>query len=134
MANFYNYIQSIFDEIEKHFFNPTTETKSSDFHIVGNQSIAKVEGDELHLAVSVVGHDPKKVTVDLTEDKIFVKAVKDSESKTLESAFVRDIDDSFKLGRDYNGLSAKATIEKGILKIVVQKKEDSKPKKLSITF
>lgn len=122
------YTQTIFDEIEKHFFNNSIV---ADYN---SQTIAKVEGDELQIAVPVLGHDPKKVTVDLTEDKIFVKAVKDTESKSLESSLVRNIDDSFKLGRDYNGLSAKAKIENGILKIAVQKKEESKPKKLSITF
>lgn len=128
------YRPTIFDEIEKYFFSPNLNTETSDTKVIGSQTVAKVEDDELHIAVSVVGHDPKKVTVDLTEDKIFVKAVKDTETKSLESAFVRDIDDSFKLGRDYNGLTAKAKIDNGILKITVQKKEESKPKKLSITF
>jgi HSP20 family molecular chaperone IbpA len=95
---------------------------------------SRVENDTLEVVISVIGHDPKNVNVELTEDKITVKAKKNTDDKTLASTLIKDIDDTFRLGKDFNGLSAKAKIENGILKITVEKKEESKPKKLSISF
>jgi HSP20 family molecular chaperone IbpA len=113
-------VNSIFDEIET--------------YAVSSNVLYKAEKDKLEIAVSVLGHDPKNVEVELTTDKIFVKAEKNKEDKSLKNSFVRNINESLKLHSDFDGLTAKAKIENGILHITVEKKEESKPKKLSIKF
>ena len=113
-------VNSIFDEIET--------------YAVSSNVLYKAEKDKLEIAVSVLGHDPKNVEVELTTDKIFVKAEKNKEDKSLKNSFVRNINESLKLHSDFDGLTAKAKIENGILHIAVEKKEESKPKKLSIKF
>ena len=113
-------VNSIFDEIET--------------YALSSNVLYKSEKDKLEIAVSVLGHDPKNVEVELTTDKIFVKAEKDKEDKSLKNSFVRNINESLKLHSDFDGLTAKAKIDNGILHITVEKKEESKPKKLSIKF
>jgi HSP20 family molecular chaperone IbpA len=113
-------VNSIFDEIET--------------YAVSSNVLYKAEKDKLEIAVSVLGHDPKNVEVELTTDKIFVKAEKNKEDKSLKNSFVRNINESLKLHSDFDGLTAKAKIENGILHITLEKKEESKPKKLSIKF
>jgi HSP20 family protein len=113
-------VNSIFDEIET--------------YAVSSNVLYKAEKDKLEIAVSVLGHDPKNVEVELTTDKIFVKAEKNKEDKSLKNSFVHNINESLKLHSDFDGLTAKAKIDNGILHITVEKKEESKPKKLSIKF
>lgn len=115
-------------------FDEQFQVNHSSNRFLSSNVVSKVENDKLEIAVSVLGHDPKKVNVDLTEDRIFIKAEADKEDKSVTSALISGIDEILKLGKDFNGLSAKATIKDGILHIVVDKKEESKPKKLTIKF
>lgn len=101
---------------------------------LSNKVVSKVEDGKLEIAVVVTGHDPKKVNVELTEDKIFIKAEKDKDDESLSASIISNINEVLRLSKDYNGLSAKATITNGILNIVVDKKDEAKPKKLSIKF
>lgn len=107
---------------------------NNEIQYLSNRVVSKVQDGKLEIAVSVLGHDPKKVNVELTEDRIFIKSAADKENKSVTSSLIGDIDEILKLSRDYNGLSAKATIENGILLIVVDKKDEAKPKKLTIKF
>jgi HSP20 family molecular chaperone IbpA len=106
----------------------------TDVTFLSNRVVSKVVDNKLEVAVSVLGHDPKKVNVELTEDRIYIKAEADKENKSVISSLISDINETLKLGRDYDGLTAKATIKDGVLHIVVDKKEEAKPKKLSIKF
>lgn len=107
---------------------------NNDVNYLSHRVVSKVQDGKLEIAVSVLGHDPKKVNVELTEDRIFIKSETDKDNKSVTASLIGDIDEILKLSKDYNGLSAKATIENGILHIVVDKKDEAKPKKLSIKF
>ena len=93
-----------------------------------------LQDDKLDLALSVIGHEPKNVEVNLTESQINIKATKDKENKNVANQFVFDIDETLNLSKDFDGLTAKAEIKNGILTISVEKREAQKPKKLSIKF
>jgi HSP20 family molecular chaperone IbpA len=121
--------RSFFNDFDSLFFNLPLDTVSTT-----NTYAARVENDVLEVAISVIGHDPKNVNVELTEDRIFVKAHRNEADKEIGNTLVKDIDDTFRVGKDFNGLSAKAKIDNGILRITVEKKEASKPKRLSISF
>ena len=115
-------------------FSIFLDSINTEVNYLSNRIASKVKDGKLEIAVSVIGHDPKKVNVELTEDRIFIKSEADKENKSVTASFIGDVDEILKLSRDYNGLSAKATIENGILLIVVDKKDEAKPKKLSIKF
>lgn len=95
----------------------------------GNYSINILEDGKQELIVNVVGHNPKNVNVDVTEDVITIKA----ETENV-NAVVRNVNLKFKIGKDYDGTTSEASIENGILKILMDKKEERKAKKLKIKF
>jgi HSP20 family molecular chaperone IbpA len=101
---------------------------------VPTKAAVDLKDDRLDLALSVIGHDPKNVEVNLTESQINIKATKDKENKDVANQFVFDIDETLNLSKEFDGLTAKAEIKNGILTISVEKKEAQKPKKLSIKF
>lgn len=121
--------RSAFNDFDSLFFNFPLDTIPS-----ATNYASRVENDVLEVAISVIGHDPKNVSVELTEDRIYVKTQPDASLTGAKKSLIRDIDDTFRVGKDFNGLSAKANIENGILRISVEKKEASKPKRLSISF
>lgn len=121
---------SLLNELD--FLFPTYRAKGFTDYLHLNSKIAyKQKDDVLEIEVLVAGHDPKSIKVDLTESTIQIKSEKREESN---GTFATPIDETLRLHREFNGLSAKAKIENGVLRITIDKKEESKPKKLSITF
>ena len=95
----------------------------------GNYSIATLEDGRQELIVNVVGHNPKDVDVDVTDGNITIKA----ETKKV-NAVVRNINLRFKVGKDFDGATSEASIENGVLTIVMDKKEERKSKKIKVRF
>lgn len=124
-----------FDKLFNDFFSrPMYYTKSNYNTYTPNKMTVDLQDDKLELAFSVVGHDPKNVEVTLTEDKVSIRAKKDKEDKSVTGQFVSDIDESITLTKEYDGTTAKAEIKNGLLLISIDKKEEQKPKRLSIKF
>ena len=94
----------------------------------------EVKEDNLEFAYSVLGHDPKNVTIDCYEDRIHIKAIKNQEDKSVVGQMIRDIDETLRLAKDFDGTKSKAEIKNGILSIKVERKESKKPKQLQIRF
>jgi HSP20 family molecular chaperone IbpA len=95
--------------------------------------VAKEINGELHLACTVAGHEPKNVDVQLWEDKIQVKA----ETKH-DGSLLKYVTENFNLLHyfpdQYDGSNARAEIKNGVLLVTISKREELKPKKLSIKF
>lgn len=108
---------------------PLWETYSKTY--VPSKFAVEVKDDKAFIALSVLGHDPKNIEINCYEDKIEVKAKK-GEEKTPFTELVANIDERITLGKDLDGRSAKAEIKNGILTFIVERKEESKPKKLTI--
>lgn len=108
---------------------PLWETHSTTF--VPSKFAVQIKDDKAHIALSVLGHDPKSIDINCYEDKIEVKAKKEENESTYYQ-LVADIDETIRLGKDLDGRNAKAEIKNGILSIVVERKEESKPKKLTL--
>ena len=91
-----------------------------------------IKEDIATLALSVIGHDPKDIEINCFEDKIEIKAKKTQEDK--ENPFnqlISDIEERVTVGKNFDGRKAKAEIKNGILLITIERKEESKPKKLT---
>lgn len=88
------------------------------------------EDGKIKLVVNVVGHNPKDVEVEANNGELKIKAHKQEGS----SLFVKNINLSFTIGRDYDETSAEAIIENGLLTLTLDKKEESKSKKIKIKF
>lgn len=82
------------------------------------------------ITVNTVGHNPKDIEVDVTEDEITIRAKKEESS----SRFVSDIDLELLVGQDYDGTKADAKFENGLLLITIDKKNTRKAKSLKISY
>ena len=114
----------LFDEVFDSKFQPMQVN-----HQQGNYSINTTKDGKQSIVISVVGHNPKDVEVDVTEDLITVKA----ETENV-NAVVGNVNLKFKVGKDYDGTTAEASIENGLLTILLDKKEERKSKKVKIKF
>jgi HSP20 family molecular chaperone IbpA len=123
-TNFDKVLDSLF-EID----SPIWKNNSTTF--VPSKFAVDVIDDKAYIALSVLGHEPKNIEINCYEDKIEVKAKK-NEEKTAFNQLVGNINETITLGKDLDGRNAKAEIKNGILSIVVERKEESKPKKLTI--
>ena len=119
-----------YDKLFESFFN---EPKAKTTNYVPSKFAVDIKDDTATMALSVLGHDPKNIEINCYEDKIEIKAKKSQEDK--ENPFnqlVSDIEERITIGKNYDGRQAKAEIKNGILTITLEKKEESKPKKLTL--
>jgi HSP20 family protein len=116
-----------YSKLFEEFFN---EPKTTTY--VPNKFAVDIKDESATIALSVLGHDPKDIEINCFEDKIEIKAKKIGEDK--ESPFnqlVSDIEERIQVGKNFDGKKAKADIKNGILLITIERKEESKPKKLT---
>jgi HSP20 family protein len=122
-------IDRIVDRLSKH---PLWEEATKTTTYVPNKFAVDVNEDSAVMALTVLGHDPKDIEINCYEDKIEVKAKKLQDDNSPYNQLISDIDEKINVGKHYDGRNAKAEIKNGILTITLDKKEDSKPKKLTL--
>jgi len=116
----------LFDE-----FFPIEQPKTRTTY-VQNKFAVDIKDEAATLALSVLGHDPKDIEINCFEDKIEIKAKKSQEDKEHPfNQLVSDIEERVQVGKNFDGRKAKAEIKNGILLITIERKEESKPKKLT---
>ena len=125
---YYTNFDKVFDSL---FETNSPIWKNNSTTFVPSKFAVDVIDDKANIALAVLGHDPKNIEINCYEDKIEVKAKK-SEEKTAFNQLVGNIDETITLGKDLDGRNAKAEIKNGILSIIVERKEESKPKKLTL--
>jgi HSP20 family protein len=116
-----------YSKLFEEFFN---EPKTTTY--VPNKFAVDIKDESATIALSVLGHDPKDIEINCFEDKIEIKAKKIGEDK--ENPFnqlISDIEERIQVGKNFDGKKAKADIKNGILLITIERKEESKPKKLT---
>jgi HSP20 family molecular chaperone IbpA len=99
-------------------------------NVFSDYTTKELQDGKIELSVNVLGHDPKKINLEATEDRITIKSTKPEDASTL----IKDIDFSFKLGKDYDGTKSEAKFNNGVLSIIIDKKDERKAKKLSINI
>ena len=99
---------------------------------VQNKFAVDIKDESATIALSVLGHDPNDIEINCFEDKIEIKAKKTQEDKEHPfNQLVSDIEERIQVGKNFDGRNAKAEIKNGILLITIERKEESKPKKLT---
>jgi HSP20 family protein len=124
-TNFDKLFNSLFDD------NNTATWKNYSTTFVPSKFAVDIIDDKAEIALSVLGHDPKNIEINCYEDKIEVKAKK-GEEESVYNQLVGNINETISLGKDLDGRNSKAEIKNGILSITVERKEESKPKKLTL--
>lgn len=113
--------------VEEFFNEPKTTT------YVPSKFAVDIKEETASIALSVLGHEPKDIEINCFEDKIAIKAKKSQDDK--ENPFnqlISDIEERVQVGKNFDGRKAKAEIKNGILLITIERKEESKPKKLTL--
>ena len=117
----------LFDE-----YFPIEEPKTRTTY-VQNKFAVDIKEESATIALSVLGHDPNDIEINCFEDKIEIKANKTQEDKEHPfNQLVSDIEERIQVGKNFDGRNAKAEIKNGILLITLERKEESKPKKLTL--
>jgi HSP20 family protein len=112
---------------EEFFDEPKTTT------YVPNKFAVDIKEEAATIALSVLGHNPDDIEINCFEDKIEIKAKKTQED--IENPFnqlISNIEERIQIGKNFDGRNAKAEIKNGILLITLERKEESKPKKLTL--
>lgn len=96
----------------------------------GSVEIELLENGKQQLTFNTIGHNPKNIQVNVTEDSINILAKKEEGT----SRFVKDIDLTLTLASDYDGTKSEARFENGLLTLLIDKKTDRKSKTLKISY
>lgn len=96
----------------------------------GNFDVEVLEDGKQKVTINTIGHNPKDISVDVTEEEITIKANKGEDT----SRFVRDIDLTLSVGKDYDGTKSTAKFENGLLTLLIDKKVNKKAKSLKISY
>tara|TARA_R110000772_G_scaffold51239_1_gene117652 strand:+ start:1304 stop:1690 length:387 start_codon:yes stop_codon:yes gene_type:complete len=82
------------------------------------------------VTINTIGHNPKDITVDVTEEELKITAKKVEGT----SRFVRDIDLTLSVGKDFDGTKSEAKFENGLLVLTIDRKASKKAKSLKISY
>ena len=89
-----------------------------------------LEDGSQQITINTIGHNPKDIIVNVTEEEITVKSTKGENT----SSFVKEIDLVLTVGTDYDGTKTTAKFDNGILTLIIDKKINKKAKSLKIQY
>jgi HSP20 family molecular chaperone IbpA len=122
------YTLNTFDRLFKEL---AKENKTYTYTYTSNSfEVEVLEDGRQKVTINTLGHNPKNIQVDVTEDKITITANKQEGS----SRFVEDIDLTLTVGTDYDGTKSEAKFENGLLTLLVDKKNERKSRTLKISY
>ena len=114
----------LFNELTREPFYTKTQ------NYFGSFDVEVLEDGKQKVTINTVGHNPKDIVVDVTEEQVTIKAKK--EDKT--SRFVKEIDLTLTVGTDYDGTKSEAKFENGLLTLLIDKKNERKSRTLKISY
>ena len=120
---------TINDNFVDNFFNDIYTTKTTN-RLNSSFEAETLEDGKQKVTVNTIGHNPKDITVDVTEEEIKIKSKKGEDT----SRFVKEIDLTLTVGTDYDGTKTTAKFDNGLLTLLVDKKVNKKAKTLKISY
>ena len=120
---------TINDNFVDNFFNDIYTTKTTN-RLNSSFEAETLEDGKQKVTVNTIGHNPKDITVDVTEEEIKIKSKKGEDT----SRFVKEIDLTLTVGTDYDGTKTTAKFDNGLLTLLIDKKVNKKAKSLKIAY
>ena len=111
------------------FFRDIYTTKTAN-RLNSSFEAETLEDGKQKVTVNTIGHNPKDITVDVTDEEITIKSTKGEST----SSFVKDIDLVLTVGSDYDGTKTTAKFDNGLLTLHIDKKVNKKAKSLKISY
>lgn len=119
------YTLDTFDKLFKELAKePTYDYRTSQFEV------EVLENGKQQVTINTLGHSPKNIQVDVTEEFVHITAEKEEGT----SRFVKDINLKLTVGSDYDGTKSEAKFENGLLVLLIDKKNERKSKTLKISY
>jgi len=122
-------INTFHDMVDDIFLNRKPLSKSYT-NTYSNFDVELQKDGKQKVTIPVTGHNPKDITVDVTDSEITIK----SEKQEGTSRYVRDIDLTLTVGEDYDGTKTDAKFENGLLTLLIDKRTDKKSKSIKISY
>jgi len=111
------------------FFRDISTTKPTN-RLNSQFEATTLEDGKQQVTINTIGHNPKDITVDVTDEEIVIKSKKGEDT----SRFVKDIDLILTVGSDYDGTKTTAKFDNGLLTLLIDKKINKKAKSLKISI
>ena len=111
------------------FFRDISTTKPTN-RLNSQFEATTLEDGKQQVTINTIGHNPKDITVDVTDEEIVIKSKKGEDT----SSFVKDIDLILTVGSDYDGTKTTAKFDNGLLTLLIDKKINKKAKSLKISI
>ena len=111
------------------FFKDIYTTKPTD-RLNSQFEATILEDGKQQVTINTIGHNPKDITVDVTDEEITIKSKKGEDT----SSFVKEIDLVLTVGTDYDGTKTTAKFDNGLLTLLIDKKVNKKAKSLKISY
>jgi len=111
------------------FFRDISTTKPTN-RLNSQFEATTLEDGKQQVTINTIGHNPKDITVDVTDEEITIKSKKGEST----SRFVEDIDLTLTVGTDYDGTKTTAKFDNGLLTLLIDKKINKKAKTLKISY
>lgn len=121
----YNPIDNLFNELVQDKVPYTKTTNQYDLF-----DVQVLEDGKQNVTINTIGHNPKDIKVEVTEEEVTIKAKKEKST----SRFVKDIELTLVVGKDYDGTKSEAKFENGLLTLLIDKKVERKSKSLKISY
>ena len=116
-----NFVDNFFKDI---YTTKPTNRLNSQFEAI------TLEDGKQQVTINTIGHNPKDITVDVTEEEVTIKSTKGEDT----SSFVKEIDLVLTVGTDYDGTKTTAKFDNGLLTLLIDKKINKKAKSLKISY
>ncbi len=111
------------------FFRDISTTKPTN-RLNSQFEATTLEDGKQQVTINTIGHNPKDITVDVTDEEITIKSTKGEST----SRFVEDSDLTLTVGTDYDGTKTTAKFDNGLLTLLIDKKINKKAKTLKISY
>ena len=122
-------INNFNDLIDEVFLNQPYKAKNY-YNTNNTFDVTTLDDGKQQVTIPVIGHNPKNITVDVTEEEIKIKSNKEEKS----SVYVKEIDLNLTVGKDYDGTKSTAKFDNGLLILLIDKKTNKKGKSLKISY
>ena len=124
------YTINAFNDLVDDIFLNRKPLHTSYSNVYKNFDVELQKDGKQKVTIPVTGHNPKNITVDVTESEITIK----SEKQEGTSRYVRDIELTLSVGEDYDGTKTDAKFENGLLTLLIDKRTDKKSKSIKISY
>lgn len=107
-----------------------TRLRNLDSFAHTDYKIKVLDNNKLELTFNVIGYEPKNISVETNDNKLFVK----STAEELPTSISIPIDHEFTIHKDYDTSKVNAEIKNGVLLVTIDKKEDKLNKKIEVKY